>query len=177
MEHEIAIREAVLADIPALRDVAIESWYHVYPAFISNAQIEYMLECMYSPSVLERLIVSGEQQFLVLYSRHSGLLLGLAAYGKVDYLAAPSRPGESVFKLHKLYLRPGIQKKGAGSSLLNAVTEKVRALGADRLILNVNRHNPACGFYLKAGFTVLETLDIPYGPFLLTDYIMGRNVI
>jgi hypothetical protein len=47
---------------------------------------------------------------------------------------------------------------------------------AEFLILNVNINNPAYYFYLKMDFTVRERIDIPYGQFMLNDFVMEKNL-
>ena len=44
------------------------------------------------------------------------------------------------------------------------------------LELNVNRANPALGFYTKLGFEISETVDIPYYQFILNDYVMRKAI-
>jgi hypothetical protein len=42
--------------------------------------------------------------------------------------------------------------------------------------LNVNINNPAYHFYIKMDFTVRERIDIPYGKFMLNDFVMEKNL-
>ncbi|MCX6194542.1 MAG: GNAT family N-acetyltransferase, partial [Cytophagales bacterium] len=76
-------------------------------------------------------------------------------------------------KLHKLYLRPYIKQKGAGSFIIEQISKQARSLGLISIYLNVNKLNSAVTFYLKKGFTVERemVLDIGNG-YVMDDYVM-----
>ena len=72
---------------------------------------------------------------------------------------------------------PTTQKTGAGKALLQKVMEFARSNGGTKLILQVNRHNNAKGFYEKQGFTVLDEVKLDVGNgFYMDDYIMQYNL-
>ena len=104
-----------------------------------------------------------QHHFLILEQEKRGV--GFAAYSIIE-------PG--IFKLHKLYLLPELQGKGAGKMLLYKVIENIRRQNAETLVLTVNRNNAnAKYFYEKLGFTVSreEKMDIGRGYFM-DDYVM-----
>jgi N-acetylglutamate synthase-like GNAT family acetyltransferase len=76
-------------------------------------------------------------------------------------------------KLHKLYLRPSIKQKGAGSFMIEQISLQARSLGLTSIYLNVNKLNSAVEFYLKKGFIVERemVLDIGNG-YVMDDYVM-----
>ncbi len=76
-------------------------------------------------------------------------------------------------KLHKLYLRPSLKQKGAGTFIINEISHQARALGLESIILNVNKYNSAVDFYHKKGFTKDREmiLDIGNG-YVMDDYVM-----
>jgi ribosomal protein S18 acetylase RimI-like enzyme len=81
------------------------------------------------------------------------------------------------FKLQKLYVLPSEQKSGAGRLLLDAVIERIKVKGAQKLQLNVNRHNKAISFYEKMGFSIVQEDDINIGhEFYMNDYVMEKNL-
>jgi diamine N-acetyltransferase len=94
---------------------------------------------------------------------------GFASYG-------PTSNADEI-KLHKLYLLPELHGQSLGSRLLQYVEGEVRAAGACRLILSVNKRNAkAIAAYRRNGFVIAESVvtDIG-GGFVLDDYIMAKE--
>lgn len=78
-------------------------------------------------------------------------------------------------KIHKLYLLPASQGRGVGRVLVETVAEVARQGGNNRLSLNVNRNNPAVGFYERPGFYVLDQKNIDIaGGFRMKDFVMEK---
>ncbi len=85
--------------------------------------------------------------------------------------SASDEPG--IFKLHKLYVKSGIQGRGLGRALINHILLELDALKATALELNVNRNNNARSFYEKLGFQVIREEDIDIGnDYWMNDYVM-----
>jgi len=166
MEDSIVLVKATTSHIPVIRNIALATWPAAYFGIITARQIEYMLYLMYSENTLLQQMQSGEQQFIIAYQNN--VAIAFTALGQVK--TAPL-----VYKLHKLYVLPTIQKSGAGKTMLQEVESIAKAAGAVQLILNVNRANNAKDFYLRQGFAVLENmnLDIKQG-FFMVDYVMGK---
>jgi diamine N-acetyltransferase len=158
------IRVATVTDIPSITKLAEEIWWPTYTEVISNEQIAFMLQEMYSAEALKHQMENGHH-FLVL--EVDGEDKGFASYSLQE---------NKTYKLQKLYLHPDQQGKGAGKFLITEVEEKVKSHSGEVLILNVNRGNKAKIFYEKMGYQILEELDIPYHHFVLNDYIMGKNL-
>jgi GNAT superfamily N-acetyltransferase len=155
------------ANLPAVSELAGVIWCACYPVIITNEQIDYMLARMYSLDVLRDEIRSQGiryDQLLV-----DGKLAGFASYGPA------SQP--SVMKLHKLYLLPELHGRGLGSYLLQRCEQEVRAAGARRLMLSVNKRNTkAIAAYQRNGFVIAESVvtDIG-GGFVMDDYVMVKE--
>jgi hypothetical protein len=49
--------------------------------------------------------------------------------------------------------------------------------GYSTLTLNVNRFNPSFHFYQQAGYLIKKQVDIPFGPFVLNDFILEKKPI
>jgi ribosomal protein S18 acetylase RimI-like enzyme len=96
--------------------------------------------------------------------------LGFASFSEIIDLEPKT------YKLHKLYLLPESQGKNVGSHLITEIEKKSKNKEAEYLILNVNRNNSAYHFYLKKGYTVRETVDIPFAEFVLNDYVMEKKL-
>ena len=156
------------ANLPAVSELAGVIWCACYPVIITNEQIDYMLARMYSLDVLRDEIRSQGiryDQLLV-----DGKLAGFASYGPA------SQP--SVMKLHKLYLLPELHGRGLGSYLLQRCEQEVRAAGARRLMLSVNKRNTkAIAAYQRNGFVIAESVvtDIG-GGFVMDDYVMVKEL-
>ena len=158
------IRQANSNDIPAINQLANETWWPTYTGVIPDEQIGFMLENLYSSESLKKQMNEG-MTFLI--AERNKTPVAFAAY-------AFTEPENLVYKLEKLYVLPSEQGKGTGKSLISEVMKIAKELGGKTLELNVNRNNPAFHFYSKLGFEIFKTVDIPYQQFLLNDYIMRQ---
>lgn len=167
MNNMYTIRQANVNDAATIVQLAQEIWWPTYSPILEKEQIEYMLGTIYAPEVIERQVETGEQTFLLLLEDDQAV--GFAAYSQRE-------DNPEVNKLHKLYCLPAMQGKGYGKALINEVITQVKATGADKLDLNVNRHNKAKGMYEKMGFEVIYEEDIPIGPYFMNDYVMRKEL-
>jgi len=140
-----------------------------YRPILSQEQIDYMMEMMYSTDSLTRQMTIENQQFLLdedcgyVSFRYEGL----------------NEEGRDVFHIEKLYVMPEFQGKGLGTQLFHAVIEMVRnaSIGSPRIELNVNRNNPAVNFYEHLGMSIARSGDFPIGEgFFMNDYIMSIDL-
>ena len=155
------IRNANATDIPLIRELAQASWWAHYPGIISEQQIEYMLDWMYSETQLSKDLEKGVE-YLILENPNP---LGFAGW-ECDMSRATA-------KLHKLYLVPEAIGGGYGQLLLNDVLRRARSAGMNRLELGVNKHNQrAINAYERFGFLRQSSVcnDIGNG-FVMDDYI------
>jgi len=164
----ITITEATEQDLPIIRAIAYQTWPSTFGEILSPAQIDYMLNMMYSLDSLTAQIRDKNHVFLLAQEADSNEYLGFISY-EFDYR------NESKTKIHKIYLLPASQGKGVGRLLI----DKVETLAIERanssLSLNVNKYNKAIQFYERMGFATVdtETIDIGEG-FLMDDYIMEK---
>lgn len=160
------IRQATVADINIIRQLALATWPVAYAKILSPAQLHYMLQLIYSPEALTLQMQEKKHRFILLYEDEQPV--GFASYSEKD-VTLPH-----IFRLHKLYVLPIQQGKGSGMQLLDYVIRQVQSAGATQLELNVNRDNPAVHFYEKKGFSVLSKEDIDIGEgYFMNDYIMA----
>lgn len=162
------ILHATPKDIPTIRSLAEETWWPTYSPIISVEQIRYMLDHIYSKDALETAIKSGTQTFVLLFDENGAQ--GFASYGIKN-------EDNQICKLHKLYVVPGNHGKGYGKLLVEEVKVRALSLNAEKLDLNVNRHNPAKGFYEKMGFKIVREEDVPVGPYWMNDYVMRLELL
>lgn len=164
----IELVEASESHFPLIRDIAERTWPSTFGVILSEEQIAYMLEMMYSLPALEGQV--GELGHRFLLAREGETYLGYASY-------ETNFEGQPKTKLHKIYLLPESQGKGVGRALLDRVEAMARASGNRVVSLNVNRYNPAVGFYEKTGFTVVDREDIDIGNgFLMEDFRMEKPI-
>ncbi len=163
MIPKIAIRSAGIDDIKIIRNLALQIWPEAYKEILSAEQLDYMLNLFYSEFSLQQQMESGHH-FIIITT--DDVPMGFAAYQRLD-------EKEVVFKLHKIYVLTGSHGKGLGKALLKYVKEAVRAAGASKLRLDVNRYNKAKAFYEKLGFVVTGEKDTAIGEgYLMNDYVM-----
>ena len=166
MHPPVEIRPLAAGDIESVGELAREIWRAHYPAIISAAQIEYMLDERYAPCVLR-----AELERPGLWW---DLLLVDGAYKAFSSYFLTERAGE--MKLDKLYVHPGSQRLGYGGRLIERACARARSQGCARLVLAVNKRNEnAIAAYHKHGFVIEQSVvkDIGNG-FVMDDYIMVR---
>lgn len=162
----ISICEATANDFLIIQDIAYKTWPDTYGHILSKEQLDYMMDMMYSTESLHRSVEKGHQ-FLLL--KENDICLGFASY-EHDYL------GENVTRLHKLYLLPESQGKGAGKILIEAIEDRAKGNHSEAVSLNVNKFNKALTFYQKLGYDVIGEVDIEIGRgYLMEDYKMEKR--
>lgn len=162
---EMTIREATTNDIPLINKMAWESFPKTYEKLITREQIEFMMDWMYSPESLRKQM--EEEHHTYLLACEDGRTLGYVSVQPVE---------EGLWHLHKIYVLPEWQKHHVGGFLFRHALDYVRrhSEGAARVELNVNRGNPALGFYEHMGMKKLRSVDNAIGHgFYMNDYIMG----
>ena len=165
--QRIVIRAAEVEDLATVRALAQEIWPACYKEIISAAQIEYMLEQMYSLEQLRADAAAGIAFDLLLEGE---VPIGFASYG------ATGNHGEC--KLHKLYLLPSHHGRGLGSLLIRHVIDTMKKRGFATLVLNVNKRNAAAiAAYRRNGFVTREEVVIDIGGgFVMDDYVMTLSL-
>lgn len=161
------IRKASPEDYTVIRNLADRTWHHTYLPILSQEQVDYMLELMYSnEAYTEQVSVKGHHFLL---ASEDDVFLGFASY-ELNYLSETT-------KIHKLYVLPEAQGKGAGQKLLAIIENEAAKNNNDTIILNVNRYNKAMNFYQKAGFEKIGEEDINIGNgYLMEDFIMRKDI-
>lgn len=155
------LRPATLFDIPLIRELAHRIWWSHYPGIITDEQITYMLDLIYSEQALERQMTEEGQQFWL--AEANGTAIG--------YLSV-SRQEEGVYFLHKFYLDTACRGKGLGTLAFHALQDQYPDL--QELRLTVNRQNfKSVNFYFKVGFVIEKCVDTPIGRgFVMDDFQM-----
>jgi ribosomal protein S18 acetylase RimI-like enzyme len=164
----LLIAEAAIEDFKTIREIAYKSWPSTYGSILSKEQIDYMLDLFYSEeTLLENLNQKGHRFLLV---NEGEVCLGFASY-EHNYL------NQNCTRLHKIYLLPEAQGKGAGKLLIDAVENLAKENQSTTISLNVNKFNKAISFYKKIGFEVVseEEILLEHG-YKMEDYKMEKKL-
>lgn len=159
------IRKATTADIPVINKLAWEIFPETYKNILTKEQTEYMMEWMYSPENLHKQMEEEGHIYYIAYE-----VCEPAGYVSIQ------QEGEHLFHLQKIYVLPYFQKYGLGKLLFRKAMSAIKELhpAPCRMELNVNRNNPALGFYKHMGMKKVREGDFPIGNgFYMNDYIMG----
>ena len=162
------ISRTTKGDVELIRDIALVSFVETYRDIISQEQINYMMEWMYSTDNLKSQIDDG-YRYYILYHECSA----------VGYIAL--RPKEnSVIYLERLYLLGSMHGNGLGRLMMDFIYKEAYAQWRRRIaeLNNVNRNNRSVGYYLRLGFEIAREGDYPIEgtQFLRNDYIMAKNI-
>ncbi|MDI5897687.1 GNAT family N-acetyltransferase [Flavobacterium yafengii] len=164
----LLLAEAAIEDFKTIREIAYKSWPSTYGSILSKEQIDYMLDLFYSEeTLLENLNEKGHRFLLV---NEGEVCLGFASY-EHNYL------NQKCTRLHKIYLLPEAQGKGAGKLLIAAVENLAKENQSTTISLNVNKFNKAISFYKKIGFEVVseEEILLEHG-YKMEDYKMEKKL-
>jgi ribosomal protein S18 acetylase RimI-like enzyme len=162
------ITDAKEEHYPVIQSLAQRTWPHTFGKILSKEQIAYMLEWMYSISSIKEQIEKKGHHYILVQKNEE--FVGYASY-ELNY------SGSHNSKLHKIYVLPECQGTGAGRILMDEVIKRTREGKNSNLLLNVNRDNPAIGFYQKNGFEIIRTEDIDIGNgYYMNDYVMSLKV-
>ena len=178
---EIQITRAGLTDRDFIRSVSERTWPSTYGHIISQAQIEFMLEWMYSNESLEKQMNTGCEFYIASIKKENGLseAIGFCSVSPEDEEDKSTDASEisNAHKLNKLYVLPAAQGTGAGKALLNKCIEIAKAAGSNSLFLQVNKLNTAYTFYLKKGFIKEREFKFDIGNgFYMDDYVMRLKI-
>jgi len=164
----INIRPATLDDCAFIRSVSERTWPSTYGHIISQEQIDFMLNWMYSDASLAEQFAKGHQFYI---ASIDGAEIGFCSVSNepID----DEGNAQKSHKLNKLYVLPSAQGTGSGKALLNKAIEVAKTEGSTSLFLQVNKHNNAFTFYVKNGFTKEKEFKFDIGNgFFMDDYVM-----
>lgn len=164
----MVIRKATVEDIPLINKLAWEVFPATYQHILTRQQIEYMMEWMYS---YENLRMQMENEGHVYF-------LACKEDEAVGYVSV-RQEDDDLFHLEKIYIKPCCQKTHLGKQLFERAVSAIKEMHPEpcRMELNVNRQNPALGFYERMGMVKVREGDFPIGEgFYMNDYIMGMSL-
>lgn len=163
----VEFKRATEIDIPVIRKLAEQSWNSAYSTILSADQIEYMLTQMYSEKEITVQIQNPNYHYYIILNEAV----------EAGFIGFQLHYENETTKLHRIYLLEEFKGKGLGKKGLQFLKEKVAESSDNRIILNVNKDNPARKIYESQGFTIFheEVFDIGNG-FVMDDYLMEFNL-
>ncbi len=163
---QISIRQAHLDDRALIRSISERTWPSTYGHIISQEQIDFMLDWMYSDHSLEQQFNKGCQFYIASIFNEKGVI------DEIGFCSVSPEENHA-HKLNKLYVLPKAHGTGSGKALLNKAIEVAKAGGSSSLFLQVNKLNTAYTFYLKHGFVKESDFKFDIGNgFFMDDYVM-----
>ena len=156
------------SDFKTIQQLAYTIWPVAYGEILSKAQLDYMLDAFYSEATLLKNF--EEKGHLFLLARDGEKAVGFASY-EHHY------QDKDKTRIHKIYVLPETQGKGAGALLMQEIEKAAIENGSAILNLNVNRFNKALHFYQKLGFDIVaeEDIELEHG-YLMEDYVMEKEL-
>lgn len=162
----LSVTKATTADIPLIRQLTFAIWPQTYSSLLSQEQIDYMLELMYSPAALQKQMEEEGCTFIIVYDEKEPV--AFASYNETE---------PATWKLNKIYILPSQQGKGTGKFIINYIIDEIKQQGAKALQLQVKRDNKAKDFYEKFGFKIIKTADFDIGNgYFMNDYVMSYEL-
>lgn len=162
----LEIKNATPDDISLIRKLTFRVWPQTYAAALSQEQIDYMLELMYSKASLTKQMTADGCNFILVFE--NGNPVGFASFSEVE---------TGTWKLHKLYILINQQGKGTGRFVIEHIIATIKPQKATALQLQVNRYNKAKLFYEKLGFRVIKIADFDIGNgYFMNDFIMEKDL-
>jgi ribosomal protein S18 acetylase RimI-like enzyme len=145
MKEDIVIRKASLADIPAIQNVASETWHDTYDELIPREVQDKFLGEAYSD---ERMPARIERTSLFV-AEERGEVVGFANF----FFKNPQQAD-----LGAVYIYPLAQGKKIGSRLLRAGIKEKDSL--KEMYVEVEKENhKGMAFYQARGFKILEEFE------------------
>jgi len=178
---ELTIRPATLSDRALIRSISERTWPSTYGHIISQEQIDFMLDWMYSDTSLEQQMNTGCEFYIASIKKENEQwdavgFCSVSPEEEEENMNTNKVEGAKAHKLNKLYVLPSAQGTGAGKALLHQAIEVAKAAGSSSMFLQVNKHNNAYSFYLKQGFIKEAEFKFDIGNgFYMDDYVM-RNI-
>ncbi len=185
--NKISLGKADTNDIEEIRAIAQIAFPATYSSILTQDQIDYMMEWMYSPASIRQQMAEGHIFYLAFFE---GKPVGYVSIQKepasADSASASNDKASDdnnqvvVYHLHKIYVLPDYQGYGIGKTLFNKAIDHVRdsEKSPSRIELNVNRHNKALHFYLHQGMTITRQGDFAIGNgYYMNDYILTLPII
>ena len=164
----ITISKATATDFNTIRAIAYKTWPPTYGKILTKEQLDYMLGMFYSDEMLGKNLNEKAHHFILATENKN--CLGFASYEH-------NFDNKNKTHLHKLYVLPEAQGKGAGDLLIQAVENNAINNHSAAISLFVNKFNTAITFYQKKGFKIVSEVCLEIGKgYVMDDYAMEKEL-
>ncbi|MEX1188489.1 MAG: GNAT family N-acetyltransferase [Bacteroidia bacterium] len=163
--QEIQFLKARAEDVDSIIELAKSIWWKHYPEIIGEAQVEFMLNKMYSHEVVKSHITNQTQLFYL-----------IKVEGENCGFLAVEETSETELFLQKFYILQNTQNKGLGTLAFKKLIQQYPLVETIRL--QVNRQNiKPINFYFKLGFTIEKSADFDIGDgYFMNDFVMVNHI-
>jgi len=162
----VHVREATLDDVPAIRDVARETWHAAHDEIIGADAVDAQVDEWYAPDQVATGVTREAWPYLV--AERGGAVVGYAAGGPTD-------DGPADAAVTSIYVRPAHWGEGGGTQLLGTLHDRFRALGCESVWLAVLAGNDVGrSFYDDHGYEVHEERTAEVGGVEADELILRR---
>lgn len=161
------IRKATKDDCQQIRQLAEQIFPATYKEIISQEQIDFMMDWMYSISNLNKQMDDGHIYFLAYRET-----------APVGYVSVEQQ-NKDLFHLQKIYVLGSEQGTGCGKFLFAEAVKYIKTVhpAPCTMELNVNRENRAIRFYEHMGMHKARQGDFSIGNgYFMNDYIMSMEL-
>lgn len=161
------IRQLKMHELEIIKSLAYRIWPKTYGHIISQEQMTYMLEWMYSIETLESNLNNNHAYFCL-----------SSGNGDVGFLDVEiNHPEKENMKIHKIYVLSEFQGKGMGYALMQQAQEFAKQNQMKSMSLQVNRNNNAVYFYKRFGFEIIDEQDFDIGNgYFMNDFVMQMKI-
>lgn len=137
------VRTAMAGDLPAIRDLLVETWHDAYDAVFGAEKVAALTAERHSLAALRLLLDLPQSEFVV--ADDGANIAGMA-------FAAAGDDGK-LLTLRQLYVRPAFQRGGIGGLLMDEILNAFP--DAETCALDVMEGNArAIAFFASYGFSV-----------------------
>ena len=128
----LTLRQADLDDCALISHMADIVFPHTYKDILTTAQIDYMMDWMYSPPNIAKQMTEEGQVYFIAY--YDGEPCGYLSIQPED---------KDLYHLQKIYVMPEFQGKGIGKYLFDQALNHIHSIHPEpcKMHLNVNRQD------------------------------------
>lgn len=163
----ISFKKATKVDIPQIQELAKKSWNSAYQNILSQDQIDYMLQQMYSEEEISSHLENPNYQYYLVLKDEIG----------AGFIGFEFHYENATTKLHRIYLLDNFIGQGLGKAAINFLKGKTSETSDKRIILNVNKNNPAKQMYESQGFNIYKEAIFEIGNgYVMDDFLMELHL-